>query len=317
MLQQLIRGAVFISDSREGMTMRATVWLKGLRLPLYWASGAPIVLSLSLGVRYGTVQHLGLWLIAAAALLIFEVGVNLFAEVSDRNEGVFVTQAESLIPTGPYLIETTGASVERIERYAALTFAVAGILGLYIAAVTGFVVIMLIGAAGFLLTVLYAAPPFMLGLRGIGEPVPFIAFGPLPGIALYFILSGQVSAMAAVVTVPAAFWITAVRFAHHLPDRSMKRGARFEQAHRFRVGHSVQLLALFSGLGCITIAGSVQLAGPALLFPAAVSLVLSAVALRSSMKSGGNVVEISRGTKYYVLLQLAGSIAMAVAIAAA
>ncbi len=294
--------------------MHAIVWLKGLRLPLYWASGAPILLSLALALGSSSLTRPVLWAAGAAALLIFEVGVNIVAEIADRSEGVFVTQREGWLPTGPYLIEETGISNEKMERYAALSFAVSGLIGLYLAFVTGFVVILLTGVAGLALTLIYAAPPLMLGLRGLGEPVPFLAFGPLPGFALYFLATGAISAEAVLLMLPTAFWITAVRFAHHLPDRSMRRGARFEGTHRLRVKYSLQLLTAFVLLAIASIAVMLPVSGPYTLLPVAAAAPFTWAALRSSRRAAGNAVSVSRGTKYYVALQIAGSVAMAVAL---
>ncbi len=258
--------------------------------------------------------HPALWALGVIALFIFEVGVNIVAEISDKNEGVFVTQEDTWIPTGPFLINRTGIGLERMLRYAALVFAIAGIIGIYLAAVTGFIVILSIGIAGFLLTIIYAVPPFMLGFRGIGEPVPFIAFGPLPGIALYFLMTGNVSLTAAAVTLPAAFWITAVRYAHHLPDRSTKSGARFEGMHRKRVEHASAALATFACLGALSVFILLPIAGALVLLPLTVTIALTYPALRNSMRANGNAVGISGGTRYYALLHLAGSISMAVAM---
>ncbi len=294
--------------------MGLTVWLKGIRLPLYWASGAPVLLTLALALRTGLLLRPYLWIWGTVALFVFEIGVNLVAEMADKNEGVFVTQRETWVPTGPYLIDSTGIAAEKLARYAALAFAVAGIAGLYLAALTGFAVIMLIGLAGFILMVVYALPPLMLGVRGIGEPVPFIAFGPLPGLALYFLLSGRLSEMAVLATLPAAFWITAVRFVHHLPDRSMKRGTKFVRIHQWRTDHATFLLSVFLLSAFLSIFAIYPLAGILTLLPAAVSLPLTYSALRSTQAAAGNAVEISRRTKYYLLLQFAGSVAMSIAL---
>lgn len=296
------------------MNSGISVWIKGLRLPLYWASGAPILLSISLASREGLLHHLLLWSLGSLALLVFEVGVNIVAEVSDRNEGVFVTQKDTMLPTGPYFIETKGIAPERLVRYAALTFAIAGLIGLYLAAVTGFVVILLIGVAGLALTFIYALPPLMLGVRGLGEPVPFIAFGPLPGLALYYLATGALSLTAVSITLSTAFWITAVRYAHHLPDRSNRRGLRFEKMHAKRVRYATQALALFLALGFVCIAAVYPLAGAYTIIPVAVAAPLSYFALRTTRRANGNAVEVSKGTRFYVLLQFLASAAMALSI---
>lgn len=294
--------------------MGATVWLKGLRIPLYWASGAPIVLSAALALREGGAIRPVLWALGSCALLVFEIGVNIVAEVTDKNEGVFVTQENTWIPTGPYLMDRTGIAVEKMLSYAAIPLAAAGLIGLYLAAVTGFVVILAIGLAGFALTLAYASPPLMLGLRGLGEPIPFVSFGPLPGLALYFLLTGQLPWMSVLVTVPAAFWITAVRYAHHLPDSSTRRGARFERMHQARIRHAAPVLALLVSMAGISTLIIYPLTGGLVLLPLAVSAAFSALALAHTRMSAGNAVGVSRGTRYYVLLQIAGSAAMAAAL---
>lgn len=296
------------------MSSGISVWIKGLRLPLYWASGAPILLSAALASKEGHLTHLLFWALGSAALLVFELGVNMLAEVSDRNEGVFVTQANTILPTGPYLIESTGIAPEKLVRYAAVTFAVAGLIGIYLAAVTGFIVIILIGVAGLLLTFIYALPPFMLGVRGLGEPVPFIAFGPLPGLALYFLASGSISLTSVTVMLSSAFWITAVRYAHHLPDRSSKRGMRFENMHGKRVSYALTSLSVFLLLGIVSIVAAYPVAGAFILIPVAIAVPLSYLALRSTSQARGNAVEISRGSRYYVLLQFIASVGMALSM---
>jgi 1,4-dihydroxy-2-naphthoate octaprenyltransferase len=299
---------------KKGCMMGAAVWLKGLRIPLYWASGAPVLLTYALAFRNGKVLHPLMWLAGAVALFVFEVGVNLIAEVADKSEGVFVTQGDTWIPTGPFLIDTTGLPAERIARYAALVFTIAALLGFYLAFETGFIVIILIGVAGFILTVVYAVPPFMLGARGVGEPIPFIAFGPLPALALYFLLTGELSAMAVIVTLPASFWITAVRYAHHLPDRSSRRVSRFMRIYQWRIGNAFLMQTVFLVFGMVAILPIYSLYGPFILVPLAVSALLSYPPLRHTHSSTGNAVDISRGTKYYVALQLGGSVAMAAAL---
>lgn len=296
------------------MNSGISVWIKGLRLPLYWASGAPILLSISLASSEGHLAHPLLWLLGSLALLVFEVGVNIVAEVSDKNEGVFVTQEETILPTGPYLIQAKGLAAERLVRYAALSFAIAGLLGIYLAAVTGFVVIMLIGAAGLALTVVYALPPIMLGVRGLGEPVPFIAFGPLPGLALYYLATGLLSYTAVTITLASAFWITAVRYAHHLPDRSTKRGLKFEKMHGNRVRYAFHALAIFLALGFVSISAIYRIAGALTFIPVAIAAPLSYLALRSTRRANGNAVEVSRGSRYYVLLQFLASVGMVISI---
>jgi 1,4-dihydroxy-2-naphthoate octaprenyltransferase len=295
------------------MNVRTVV--SGLRLPLYWASGGPAVISAALAIFTHSFTHPMLWVLGTSALLIFELAVNLVAEVSDGMEGVHVTQAETWIPTGPYFLERSGASKEKLLRCGGIAFAVSGVIGLLLAAVTGYIVILLMGFAGLIMTFIYAFPPFELGFRGIGEPVPFLAFGPLPMAALYYLSTGgTLSFLPLLFSLPTAFWITAVRYAHHLPDAGNKRGVKYIHTYNARLAHAkhVLTLLLLLAIGCVLLLYPVI--GIADTLPLAVTILVSMYVVRILRSSQCDSVSISRITKHFVALQFAGTILIAVAL---
>ncbi|MBX8638063.1 MAG: prenyltransferase [Thermoplasmata archaeon] len=289
--------------------------ISGLRFPLYWASGGPIVISAALAIFLHDFTHPQLWAIGSCALFVFEIGVNLVAEVSDGMEGVTVTQSETWIPTGPYLLEKTGMPARKLLMYGAACFALSGIMGLYLASVTGFAVILSLGAAGLIMTYVYAFPPIELGFRGVGEPVPFLAFGPLPVIALFYLSTGGVlSTLPLLFSLPTAFWITAVRYAHHLPDEGHRRAKRYRKAYGARLAHAVPALTLLMGLAIVSTFLLYPFTGISVFLPLAVSVLISLNIVRLLHECQLNPVGISRLTSHFVALQFIGTLLIALAL---
>ncbi|MCL4318052.1 MAG: prenyltransferase [Candidatus Thermoplasmatota archaeon] len=293
------------------------VVIRGLRIPMYWASGGPILITAALALSRGEMKFPVLFTLGAAALLIFEMGVNIMAEIADNAESVMITQEETWIPTGPYLVKYGGKSAEQLTGYGIFTLLLAGIIGLYIAASTGFVVIILIGMSGLAMTFIYAFPPMELGLRGFGEPVAFFSFGPLPMLALYYIASDHISALPIIFSLPTAFWVTSIRYAHHLPDAGMRRGARYAAAHAFRLKHAMAFITLFSMLALASVASLVIIAGYSMLVPLVFSLLLTAYILLVVRRNCSDATCFSRQTAHLLLLQFAGTVLIAAALLAA
>jgi 1,4-dihydroxy-2-naphthoate octaprenyltransferase len=309
-----MQGLIPAGQVNGGRMAGLGVIVRGLRIPMYWASGGPILLSAALALSSDSMRYPVLFALGAAALLIFEVGVNIMAEIADSAESVMITQQDTWIPTGPYLVNYGGKTVEQLTRYGVFTLLVAGIIGLYVAASTGFVIIILIGISGLVLTFIYAFPPLELGLRGLGEPVAFFSFGPLPMLALYFIASGHLSMLPVIFSLPTAFWVTSIRYAHHLPDAGMRRGTRYAAAHAFRTKHAFAFITLFNGLALVSIAALVFFSGYVMLIPLAVSLLLTLYVCFIIRRKGVDAVGFSRQTRYLLFLQFAGTVLIAAAL---
>ncbi|MBX8631184.1 MAG: prenyltransferase [Thermoplasmata archaeon] len=293
---------------------RISTFIKGLRLPMYWASGGPVLLTASLALFRSAMLRPFLFLLGSAALLIFEVGVNIMAEIADSAEMVMITQEETWIPTGPFLVKYGGRTAERLAAYGAFTLAVAGLTGLYLAAVTGITVILLIGLSGLLLTYLYAFPPFELGLRGLGEPVAFFSFGPLPMFALYFLASGKLSILPVIISIPTALWVTAIRYAHHLPDTGMRRGQRYLRSHSLRVRYAGKVLTSLMAAAVFFTALLYFYVGIYVLLPAIAAGALSIFISGRIRRLPGDATSISRQTKYFLLLQFVSTVFLSVSL---
>lgn len=85
--------------------------------------------------------------------------------------------------------------------------ALAGLIGVYFASQLGWAV-MALGALGGAVAVFFT--PLML--RGYKEPVIFLTFGPLALAGVYLVLTGALSWTPVIVSLPLAFFVTAVAY---------------------------------------------------------------------------------------------------------
>ncbi|MFN9545986.1 MAG: 2-carboxy-1,4-naphthoquinone phytyltransferase [Cyanobacteriota bacterium] len=157
-------------DGRAGAD-RARLWRAAIKWPMYAVAVMPVVLAA--GWRLGQAlpvraDQLGLFLLAAILLLAWE---NLANDVFDADTGVDSRGKPHS------LVNLTG----RRDRVALLAHGCLG-LGLGLMALVALrsspaVLILVVACCG--LGYLYQGPPFRLGYRGLGEPLCWLAFGPL------------------------------------------------------------------------------------------------------------------------------------------
>jgi 1,4-dihydroxy-2-naphthoate octaprenyltransferase len=75
-----------------------------------------------------------------------------------------------------------------------------------------------IGLLGLGAALGYSASPVQLMSAGLGELLIFLAFGPLLTWGAYYVQTGKLSLMAAAVSLPLAFLITAIIWINEFPD---------------------------------------------------------------------------------------------------
>ncbi|MFN6351579.1 MAG: 2-carboxy-1,4-naphthoquinone phytyltransferase [Cyanobacteriota bacterium] len=164
-----------------GRAERRTLWRAAIKWPMYAVAVMPVLLaagwrlSQSLPVRGGQV---GLFLAAAILLLAWE---NLANDVFDADTGV------DAIGKPHSLVNLTG----RRDRIAALAHGCLA-LGLVCMGVVAlrssprvFLLVLACCGVGYA----YQGPPFRLGYRGLGEPLCWLAFGPLATAAALLALA--------------------------------------------------------------------------------------------------------------------------------
>jgi 1,4-dihydroxy-2-naphthoate octaprenyltransferase len=75
-----------------------------------------------------------------------------------------------------------------------------------------------IGLLGLAAAMVYSASPIQLMSGGLGEGLIFLAFGPLLSWGAYYVQTGKLTLLGAVVSLPLAFLITAIIWINEFPD---------------------------------------------------------------------------------------------------
>ncbi len=164
------------SSQRE----RKALWKKAIKWPLYSVAVMPIVLAA--GWKYGARESLLLdqlfgFLIASILLLIWE---NLTNDLFDDATGVDKFKLHSVIAL-------TGK--RRLIRNLANCILCLGLGLIFLLSLRSHFAVFLLVLGSCFLGYLYQGPPFRLGYQGLGEPLCWIAFGPLATAAALLVLS--------------------------------------------------------------------------------------------------------------------------------
>ena len=164
-----------------------------------------------------------LFLVSLAAGVLLHIGTNVTNEIYDVRKGVDTIVS----PRASHAI-VKGRITER-EAYvaAAVSFAIAFVLGLYLVSVRGWPVVAL-GLAGLVGGYTYTAPPFQYKFGPYGIPLVFMLMGPLMVVGSYFVITGTVDWSALAVSIPVGFLVAAILHGNEWRDISedARAGAR-------------------------------------------------------------------------------------------
>jgi len=160
---------------------------------------------------------------ALAALLVallLQIGSNLANDVFDFERG-----ADAARSHGPLRVTQSGLlSPKEVKLGMGVVFALAGLLGLYLALEAGWIVV-LVGLAAIFSAIAYTGGPFPLGYYGLGDLFVFLFFGLACVAGTYFVQAGAVSAAAWWTSVPVGLIIVGILVVNNLRDIETDRQA--------------------------------------------------------------------------------------------
>lgn len=195
------------------------IWWLAIRPRTLPAAASGVAMGSALAWYDGSFQLLPAFAALLIALLL-QIGSNVANDVFDFERGadtaerlgpVRVTQAGLLTPT-------------QVKRGMFVIFALAALLGYYLATLRGWTVIWL-GIAAILSAVAYTGGPFPLGYHGLGDIFVFIFFGLVAVAGTYFVQAGSVSTAAWWMAVPVGLIVTAILVVNNLRDLESDRKA--------------------------------------------------------------------------------------------
>ena len=158
---------------------------------------------------------------ALAALLVallLQIGSNLANDVFDYERG-----ADSARRAGPLRVTQSGLlTPAQVKAGMLCVFALAGLVGLYLAFAAGWIVL-LIGLAAIFSAIAYTGGPFPLGYYGLGDLFVFLFFGLACVAGTYFVQAGKVSPAAWGMSLPVGLIIVGILVVNNLRDLQTDR----------------------------------------------------------------------------------------------
>jgi 1,4-dihydroxy-2-naphthoate polyprenyltransferase len=232
------------------------VWLLAARPRTLPAAASPVVVGIALALADGRFR-LGPALAALLAALLLQVGANIANDVFDFHRG-----ADTSARLGPLRVTQAGLlQPQQVLVGMWVTFALAGLLGVYLAFVAGWPVL-LIGLAAIAAAILYTGGPLPFGYYGLGDLFVFIFFGPVAVCGTYYVQAGQLSPAVGWASVPIGLLTTAILVVNNLRDIETDRlagkmtlavrlgasGARIEYLLCVGIAYLVPLLMWIQGI---------------------------------------------------------------------
>lgn len=179
------------------------------------AAVVPVVVGTATVVGGGSFEHLVLWRFVAAMVvaLAIQVATNY---ANDYSDGVRGTDDETRV--GPVRLVGSGlAEPSAVKRAAVVSFAVAGVAGLALAAATTWW-LLLVGAASLAAGWFYTGGPKPYGYHGLGEVFVFVFFGLVATVGSAFVQTENVTGLTVLCAVPVGTLATALLVVNNLRD---------------------------------------------------------------------------------------------------
>jgi 1,4-dihydroxy-2-naphthoate octaprenyltransferase len=193
-------------------------WLEGARPRTLPAALAPVAAGTGAAGATDSLDG-GRALLALFVAVALQVGVNY---ANDYSDGVRGTDAER---AGPVRLVGSGLASPRSVRTAALvSFGVAAVVGLVLAAVTTWW-LLLVGAAAIVAAWFYTGGSRPYGYRGLGEVSVFVFFGLVATVGTTYVQAERITATSVLLGVGCGAFACAILVANNLRDLAGDRVA--------------------------------------------------------------------------------------------
>lgn len=202
----------------EQQLNKVSFWLKAARAQVLPVMILPVLLGGAAAFAWEHTFHFGLFfitLIGAASAHLFS---NMVNDLWDFRNGVDqkANSSDEAISTNSGLLPNGTVTEKQFARVTWIFLAVAVIAGITLALLKGATLLLFVLVGG-LIAYFYVAPPLKFGYRGKGysELAIFLAFGALPVMGTYFVLTSSLSLNAFLVSIPIGLLTTLILFNHH------------------------------------------------------------------------------------------------------
>jgi 1,4-dihydroxy-2-naphthoate polyprenyltransferase len=186
-------------------------WVAGARPRTLPAAVVPVVVGTAVASADGSV----IWWRAAAALVVslsLQVGVNYANDYSDGVRGT------DTVRVGPVRLVASGlASAKAVKTAALAALAVAGVVGLALAAAASWW-LLLVGLAAMVAAWCYTGGPRPYGYEGLGELFVFVFFGLVATVGTCYVQIERITGLSVLAAVPVGVLAVALLVVNNLRD---------------------------------------------------------------------------------------------------
>ncbi len=187
-------------------------WIIGARPRTLPAAVAPVAVATALAASDASALPALLALLVSLAL---QIGVNY---ANDYSDGIRGTDSDRV---GPTRITASGlATPASVKRAAFISFAVATVAGLALAAMTSWWLIA-VGLAAILAAWGYTGGKNPYGYIGLGELFVFIFFGVVATVGTYFVQTEEITADSLLISIPMGTFACALLAINNIRDRAL------------------------------------------------------------------------------------------------
>jgi len=186
-------------------------WIVGARPRTLPAAIAPVVVATALAASDADFVTAGLALIVSLSL---QVGVNF---ANDYSDGIKGTDDSRVGPTR--LVASGLASAKSVKQAAFTSFAIASVIGLFLALATSLWLIA-IGAVAILAAWTYTGSKYPYGYFGLGEISVFLFFGLVATMGSYFVQTELVTWKSFIAAISMGCLACAILAINNLRDRA-------------------------------------------------------------------------------------------------
>lgn len=196
------------------------IWMMAARPPTLPAAVVPVLVGSAVAWRLGGFQLLP-FLAALLAALLIQIGANFANDYFDFQKG-----ADTDARLGPPRVTQQGLiAPAQVRNAMILAFALAALLGCYLAWVGGWPIIA-IGVLSIAAGVLYTGGPWPFGYHGLGDLFTFVFFGIVAVVGTAFLHLGRITPAAVFFALPVALLVTAILVVNNLRDADTDRAAK-------------------------------------------------------------------------------------------
>lgn len=193
------------------------VYVRAVRLPFLTGSVLPVAVAAALAYLTEHTWSFLLFILTAVGVAALQLGANLINDYYDSFGSDPLNLNFTPFSGGSRVIQNQQMTPVQVKTLAYLLFALGVACGLVLI-FQGRPWVALVGLLGLAAALCYSASPVQLMSGGLGEGLIFLAFGPLLTWGAYYVQTGKLSLVGAMVSLPLAFLITAIIWINEFPD---------------------------------------------------------------------------------------------------